>query len=71
MIEDKVVIIAGASSGIGAASAKLLAARGGKVVLGARPEKELKQIADEIDRAGTKPCTARSMSPGSRTTTTS
>ncbi|WP_027820551.1 SDR family oxidoreductase [Paraburkholderia bannensis] len=54
MIRDKVVIITGASSGIGAATARLLAARGAKVVLGARREKELKQLADEIEKAGGK-----------------
>lgn len=52
MIKDKVIIITGASSGIGAATARLLAARGAKVVLGARRETELKQIADEIEKAG-------------------
>jgi len=35
-IEDKVVAITGASSGIGEATALLLAERGAKVVLGAR-----------------------------------
>jgi NADP-dependent 3-hydroxy acid dehydrogenase YdfG len=34
--EGKVVVITGASSGIGAATALLLAERGAKVVLGAR-----------------------------------
>ena len=52
MIKDKVVIITGASSGIGAATARLLAARGAKVVLGARRENELKQLADDIAEAG-------------------
>ena len=33
-IENKVVVIAGASSGIGAATAKLLASKGAKLVLG-------------------------------------
>ena len=46
MIQDKVIIITGASSGIGEAAAKLLASRGGKVVLGARRENKFKQIAD-------------------------
>ena len=35
-IENKVGIITGAASGIGAAAARALAARGAKVVLGAR-----------------------------------
>src|SRR5688500_10564437 len=52
MIKDKVVIITGASSGIGEATAKLLASKGAKVVLGARREVKLKQIADEIKKAG-------------------
>ena len=52
MIEDKVVIITGASSGIGEATAKLLARRGAKVVLGARREDKLKQIVDEIGEDG-------------------
>ncbi len=52
MIKDKVVIITGASSGIGEATAKLLASKGAKVVLGARREDRLKRIADEIGEAG-------------------
>jgi NADP-dependent 3-hydroxy acid dehydrogenase YdfG len=52
MIKDKVVIITGASSGIGEATAKLLASQGAKIVLGARREDKLKQIADEIGAAG-------------------
>lgn len=52
MIKDKVVIITGASSGIGEATAKLLASKGAKIVLGARREGKLKQIADEIRQDG-------------------
>jgi NADP-dependent 3-hydroxy acid dehydrogenase YdfG len=52
MIKDKVVIITGASSGIGEASAKLLASKGAKVVLGARREHQLRQLVDEIQKAG-------------------
>lgn len=48
MITSKVIVITGASSGIGEASAKLLAAKGNKVVLGARREEKLKQIVEEI-----------------------
>ncbi|MEH2339497.1 SDR family oxidoreductase [Nostoc sp.] len=52
MIKDKVVIITGASSGIGEASAKLLASKGAKVVLGARRKHQLRQLVDEIQKAG-------------------
>ena len=52
MIKDKVVIITGASSGIGEATAKLLASKGAKVVLGARREAKLRQIVDEIEKDG-------------------
>jgi NAD(P)-dependent dehydrogenase (short-subunit alcohol dehydrogenase family) len=50
-IEGKVVIVTGASSGIGEAAARLLAAEGGKVVLAARRDKT-RMIADEIKAAG-------------------
>ena len=52
MIKGKVVIITGASSGIGEATAKLLASKGAKVVLGARREQKLAQLVDEIRSAG-------------------
>nr|WP_321456611.1 SDR family oxidoreductase [uncultured Cohaesibacter sp.] len=52
MIKDKVVIITGASSGIGEASAKLLASKGAKVVLGARREDKLQKIVADITSAG-------------------
>jgi NADP-dependent 3-hydroxy acid dehydrogenase YdfG len=52
VIQDKVVIITGASSGIGEATAKLLAGKGAKVVLGARREEQLKQLTNEIQGAG-------------------
>lgn len=52
MIQDKVVIITGASSGIGEATAKLLASKGAKVVLGARREPQLQQLVDEIQSTG-------------------
>lgn len=51
-IENKVVIITGASSGIGEATAKLLAEKGAKVVLGARREEKLKEISDDITNNG-------------------
>src|SRR5438270_14075869 len=52
MINDKVVIITGASSGIGEATAKLLASKGAKLVLGARREDQLKRIVEEIETDG-------------------
>ncbi|MGJ5180213.1 SDR family oxidoreductase [Bradyrhizobium oligotrophicum] len=53
-VEGKVVAITGASSGIGSATARLLAAHGAFVVLGARNERALAAIADEITAAGGK-----------------
>jgi len=50
--ENKTVIITGASSGIGEATARLLASRGAKVVLGARRTERLDQIVTEIEAAG-------------------
>lgn len=47
-VEGKVVIITGASSGIGKTTAKVLAENGAKVVLSARREDKLRQIAEEI-----------------------
>lgn len=52
MIKDKVAIITGASSGIGEATAKLLASKGAKVILGARREDKLKKIVEEIEKNG-------------------
>ncbi|GHV97467.1 hypothetical protein lacNasYZ03_00100 [Lactobacillus nasalidis] len=49
---SKVIVITGASSGIGEASAKVLAEQGNKVVLAARREDRLKKLADEIKAAG-------------------
>lgn len=47
-IKDKVVVITGTSSGIGRATAKLLATKGANVVLGARREDRLKDLVAEI-----------------------
>lgn len=52
MIKDKVIIITGASSGIGEATARTLAKQGAKVVLGARRTDRLKTLADEIQAEG-------------------
>lgn len=50
--QNKVIVITGASSGIGEASAKLLAKNGAKVVLGARRESRLQTIVNDIKQAG-------------------
>ena len=52
MAESKVVVITGASSGMGEATAKLLAKDGDKLVLGARREERLKEIAKDIEELG-------------------
>ncbi|MFF3859580.1 SDR family oxidoreductase [Streptomyces sp. NPDC002209] len=51
-IEGKVIAITGASSGIGEATALLLAERGAKVVLGARRPERLRALVTRIEQAG-------------------
>ena len=51
-IANKVVIITGASSGIGEATALKLAKEGAKIVLGARREDKFKAIASQIKASG-------------------
>lgn len=51
-IKDKVIIITGASSGIGEATARLLASRGAHVVLGARRTERLKVLVSAIEADG-------------------
>ena len=58
-LEGKVVAITGASSGIGEATALLLAERGAKVVLGARGSDRLEALADRIEASGGKSAYAR------------
>jgi NADP-dependent 3-hydroxy acid dehydrogenase YdfG len=50
-IDGKVILITGASSGIGAATARLVAERGARVVLVARREELLTALASEIGPA--------------------
>src|SRR5271169_3459283 len=58
-IAGKVVAITGASSGIGEATALLLAGRGAKVVLGARRSERLEALADRIRKTGGEAACAR------------
>ncbi|GMA47586.1 SDR family oxidoreductase [Tetragenococcus muriaticus] len=47
-IKDKVVVIIGASSGIGAATTRKLANEGAKLIIAARREERLKELAEEL-----------------------
>lgn len=51
-IQNKVVLITGASSGIGEAAARLIAAKGAHVVLGARRTERLEKLVGEIRSEG-------------------
>ena len=51
-IEGKVVVITGASSGLGEATAQLLCAQGASVVLGARRVDRLQSLVDELTASG-------------------
>ncbi len=51
-IQNKVVLITGASSGIGEAAARLIAAKGAHVVLGARRTERLEKLVGEISSEG-------------------
>src|SRR5207247_4639524 len=53
-IKGKVVVITGASSGLGEATARLLSAQGASVVLGARRVDRLQSLAKELTDSGGK-----------------
>ena len=51
-LHNKVVVITGASSGIGAATAKLLAAQGARIVAAAIDQDQLDRVVGEINNGG-------------------
>src|SRR6516162_5554639 len=53
-IEAKVVVITGASSGLGEATARLLCAQGASVAMGARRADRLQSLAKELNSSGAK-----------------
>ena len=53
-IQNKVILITGASSGIGQATATVLAAAGGTILIGARRTERLEALTAEIVQAGGK-----------------
>ncbi|MEH2328692.1 SDR family oxidoreductase [Nostoc sp.] len=53
-IEGKIVVITGASSGLGEATARLLFAQGASVVLGARRTDRIQSLVDELSGSGGK-----------------
>ena len=52
LLNGKVAIVTGASRGIGAATARVLAASGAKIVLAARDEKAIRKVAADIVSTG-------------------
>jgi NADP-dependent 3-hydroxy acid dehydrogenase YdfG len=53
-IAGKVVVITGASSGLGEATARLLSAQGASLALGARRVDRLRSLGNELNKGGGK-----------------
>ncbi|QLG26835.1 SDR family oxidoreductase [Halorarum halophilum] len=51
-VEDQVIVVTGASSGIGLSTARMAAERGAQLVLAARSEDALEELTGEITEAG-------------------
>ncbi|OUJ70472.1 SDR family oxidoreductase [Hymenobacter crusticola] len=51
-LQDQVIVLTGASSGIGLVTARMATRKGAKLVLAARSEEALRQLTDEITQAG-------------------
>jgi short-subunit dehydrogenase len=51
-VKNQVIVITGASSGIGLATARLAAKKGAKVVLSSRNEEDLRRVCNEIRKKG-------------------
>lgn len=51
-IGEQVIVVIGATSGIGVVAARMAAARGAKVVLSARDEEDLSRLVDQIEADG-------------------
>jgi len=55
-LKDQIIVITGASSGIGLATAKMAASKGAKVVVAARNEDALKVLVEELKEKGHSAC---------------
>jgi short-subunit dehydrogenase len=53
-LSDQVMVITGASSGIGLVTARMAAKRGTRLILNARNEEALRRVCDELNQAGGK-----------------
>lgn len=53
-VADQVIVITGASSGIGLATAEMAVERGARVVMAARSEDELREVVQRLNRNGTR-----------------
>src|SRR5919199_1122652 len=51
-LQDQVIVITGASSGIGLVTARMAARRGAKLVLAARNSEALQRVCEEIEADG-------------------